>query len=98
MKLKFKQQGFQTDAVMAVADCFAGQPLASGIGYRIDPGREVEATGQIRIDPEQSGFKNSDILLPPGELLQNIHVVQQRHNLPLSSSLKSTAEIGRAHV
>jgi len=36
MKLKFKQQGFQTDAVMAVADCFAGQPLACGIGYRIE--------------------------------------------------------------
>jgi type III restriction enzyme len=91
MKLKFKQQGFQTEAVMAVADCFAGQPLQSGITYRIDPGREVEATGQIRIDAEQSGFKNSDILLPDGELLRNIHVVQQRHNLPLSSSLKSTA-------
>src|ERR1035438_1415041 len=91
MKLKFKQQGFQTDAVMAVADCFAGQPLTSGISYRIDPGRDVEATGQMRIDPEQSGFKNSEILLPPGELLQNIHTVQQRQNLPLSSSLRSTA-------
>jgi len=26
MKLKFKKQAFQTDAVNAVADCFAGQP------------------------------------------------------------------------
>lgn len=91
MKLKFKQQGFQTDAVMAIADCFAGQPLQSGITYRIDPGREVEATGQIRIDSEQAGFKNSDIVSPPAELLRNIHAVQQRSNLPLSSSLKSTA-------
>jgi hypothetical protein len=27
MKLKFKKQAFQTDAVNAVADCFAGQPI-----------------------------------------------------------------------
>jgi type III restriction enzyme len=91
MKLKFKQQGFQTDAVMAVADCFAGQPFASGIGYRIDPGREVEATGQMLADLDQTGFKNSDLVLPLTEVLKNIHAVQQRHNLPLSSSLKSTS-------
>jgi type III restriction enzyme len=44
----------------------------------------------MRIDPEQSGFKNNDILLPGGNLLQNIQAVQQRQNLPLSASLKST--------
>ena len=90
MKFKFKQQGFQTEAVMAVADCFAGQPLASGISYRIDPGRDVEVTGQMRIDPELAGFKNNDIVLPADVVLRNIHAVQQRQNLPLSSSLKST--------
>ncbi len=26
MKLKFKKQAFQSEAVAAVADCFAGQP------------------------------------------------------------------------
>lgn len=26
MKLKFKKQAYQTSAVEAVADCFAGQP------------------------------------------------------------------------
>ena len=39
MKLKFKQQAFQTEAVKAVADCFAGQPKGRGFKYRIDPGR-----------------------------------------------------------
>ena len=90
MKFKFKQQGFQTEAVMAVADCFAGQPLTSGISYRIDPGRAVEATGQMLADLEQTGFKNTDLALPLPEVLKNIHAVQQRHNLPLSSTLKST--------
>ena len=88
MKLKFKQQGFQTDAVAAVADCFQGQPLSSGVSYRIDPGRIVETTGQIRLDQEVSGFKNNDLALPLPDVLKNIHAVQQRQNLPLSSELK----------
>lgn len=90
MKLKFKQQGFQTEAVMAVADCFSGQPLTTGISYRIDPGRTLEATGQMLMDQELAGFKNNDIVLPNDVLLRNIHAVQQRQNLPLSSILKST--------
>ena len=39
MKLKFKKQSFQTNAVNAVADCFAGQPKTEGVTYRIDPGK-----------------------------------------------------------
>ncbi len=37
MKLKFKKLGFQTNAVEAVADCFAGQPKREGLSYRMDP-------------------------------------------------------------
>lgn len=36
MKLKFKQQVYQTLAAEAVVDCFKGQPHTSGINYRID--------------------------------------------------------------
>ncbi len=39
MKLKFKQQAYQSDAVKAVVDCFAGQPRGNGFKYAIDPGR-----------------------------------------------------------
>jgi restriction endonuclease len=54
MKLKFKKQLFQTNAVNAVADCFAGQPKTEGITYRIDTGK----IGRIQsaIDFSQSGF------------------------------------------
>ncbi len=38
MKLKFKKQAYQTNAVEAVADCFLGQPKFTGIDYTIDPG------------------------------------------------------------
>jgi type III restriction enzyme len=91
MKLKFKQQGFQTDAVTAVADCFLGQPISSGITCRIDPGREVEASGQMVVDLGDSVFKNNDLALPLTQVLANIHGVQQRQNLPLSTELKRTA-------
>jgi restriction endonuclease len=34
MKLKFKQQAFQTDAVKAVVDCFKGRRQAKGTSMR----------------------------------------------------------------
>ncbi|GAT04203.1 type III restriction-modification system restriction subunit [Mycolicibacterium fortuitum subsp. acetamidolyticum] len=39
MKLQFKVQQYQTNAVDAVVDVFAGQPKHEGISYRIDPGK-----------------------------------------------------------
>lgn len=39
MKLKFKKQEYQTESVNAIAECFTGQPVSSGIQYRIDPGK-----------------------------------------------------------
>ena len=93
MKLKFKKQPFQTDAVNAVADCFIGQPKTEGVTYRIDPGKggTTTATGQTQggFDFSQSGFKNRE-LLKSVPLLDNIQAVQQRQNLPLSTKLVST--------
>jgi len=84
MKLKFKIQPYQTSAVESVVDCFAGQVNTSGITYRIDPGRG-------RLPFEQSGFKNADVQLTDGQLLENIHAVQRRQNLPLSDKLVMSA-------
>jgi type III restriction enzyme len=89
MRLKFKQQGFQTDAVMAVADCFSGQPLHAGVRYRVDPGRSDDAYGQARIDAEMAGFRNSEFAIPASEILRNVQAVQQRQGLPLSAELKA---------
>lgn len=90
MKLKFKKQAYQTNAVEAVADCFAGQPKREGLNYRIDPGRAVDASGQAVVALESDGFKNADLALTPGQLLENIHAVQRRQNLPLSAALVKT--------
>lgn len=90
MKLKFKKQGYQTNAVEAVADCFAGQPKREGLNYRMDPGRVVDAGGQAVAALESAGFKNADLALTPGQMLENIHAVQRRQNLPLSAALVKT--------
>jgi len=87
MKLKFKKQQYQTNAVESVADCFAGQPNNTGVKYRIDPGKGVAGVPEQRSLTEEAGFKNEDIALAPSALLENIHKVQQRQNLPLSSAL-----------
>lgn len=87
MKLKFKLQAYQTYAVDAVSDCFAGQPRSSGRTYRIDPGRALDAKGQALADLDTEGFANADISLPPSKLLENLHSVQRRQSLPLSTTL-----------
>lgn len=83
MKLKFKVQPYQTAAVEAVVDCFAGQPRSDGITYRIDPGRSK----QVRSDEE--GFKNADLMLTDAQVLANVQGVQRRQNLNISPSLVS---------
>ena len=90
MKLQFKKQAYQTASVEAIADCFAGQPKAAGIQYRIDPGRSSGKQQAFQQFDEISGFKNSDIAIPPQRLLENIQAVQRRQNLPSSAALVST--------
>ena len=61
MKLKFKKQPYQTDAVLAVVECLAGQPMGGGLKYRIDPGRAEEVSGQFRSNLVADGFRNPGI-------------------------------------
>ena len=89
MKLRFKIQPYQTSAVESVVDCFSGQVNNSGLVYRIDPGRV--AKGQAISKFSNTGFKNADIQLTNAQLIENIHAVQQRQNLPLSDKLVSSA-------
>ncbi len=80
MKLKFKVQPYQTNAVEAVVDCFAGQPKVDALSYRMDPGRQAQTSAF------DEGFKNADLILSEPQILENIQAVQRRQNLPLSSS------------
>jgi len=92
MKLKFKIQPFQTSAVESVLDCFAGQVNSSGIAYRIDPGILKDKFGQQQSTLlEYQGFKNADVQLTDVQVIENIHAVQRRQNLPLSDKLVVSA-------
>ncbi len=98
MKLKFKKQAYQTEAVQAVVDCFKGQPKQALAKYAIDPGKEFEAKNKMPVHldlfdeeavvDEYTGFKNAS-LLPLYQLVENIQAVQQRQNLPVSAVLAS---------
>lgn len=85
MKLKFKLQPYQTQAVNSVVDCFAGQPVLNGIIYRIDPGRKAQTSAF------EEGFKNADLALTELQVLANIKNVQRRQNLPISENLIASA-------
>jgi len=84
MKLQFKKQAYQTNAVNAVVDCFVGQPNASGIQYRVDPGRAQQGQQGINYEDQSAGFKNADVLV---NVLVNIQKVQQQQNLNVSQEL-----------
>ncbi len=86
MKLKFKVQPYQTNAVESVVDCFAGQPLISGAIYRIGPGTQKQTTFY------ETDFKNADLQLTDTQIIENIRSVQKRQNLPLSDQLIASAQ------
>jgi type III restriction enzyme len=85
MKFKFKVQPYQTAAVDAVVDCFAGQPFADAIKYRIDPGKVDQQ--KLTEDP---GLRNANVQMSGAQVLQNIQAVQLKQNLPPSKVLASS--------
>ena len=72
-----------------MADCFQGQPLDTGLRYRIDPGT-VKPGQTARLEMDE-GFRNADIALPLPAVLKNIQAVQLRQNLPVSDAIKQTS-------
>jgi len=94
MKLKFKEQAYQTDAVNAVINCFKGQPNTTANRYRIDPGKctniiPEQASLQQNLD-EGIGFKNTSFAISEMQILKNIQEVQRKQNLAISSELIKT--------
>ncbi len=86
MKLKFKIQDFQTQAVQAVVDCFMGQQNQQSRFTRDLGSRDI---GLLKLTKEQlPGFRNSDVFLTPEEVLENIIKVQNREGLCLSQKLE----------
>lgn len=79
MKLKFKNQQFQTDAVNAVADLFAGQ--------------EKNATTFDIIEEKQTSLFSEKgtgnfLEIDTAQMLKNMQSIQRRNKLPLTSDLQ----------
>lgn len=94
MKLKFKIQQYQTDAVESTVDIFNGQPnqglldykMDKGKVYVIDYGRRIEQTDFV-VNENDTGYKNGEIVLSEDELLKNIHQIQTQNNIHLSNEV-----------
>jgi type III restriction enzyme len=80
MKLKFKNQPFQTDAVEAVADLFAGQEKQQSTFA-------ITQDDQTSLLQNEYGLGNAQ-LIDDADLLRNMQSIQKRRNLPQTSSLE----------
>ena len=91
MKFKFKTQQYQTDAVEATVNVFAGQPSKTSAQYRRDLGK---IKGRIVFDEEYVGYKNADVELQGSQLLANIQQQQAYYNIPKSTKLSLPDGLG----
>ena len=74
MKLQFKIQQYQTDAVESTVDIFNGQPnqglldykMDKGKVYVIDNGKRIEQTDFV-VNENDTGYKNGEIVLSEDE-------------------------------
>src|SRR6185436_14300483 len=96
MKLQFKEQRFQADAVKAVVDCFMGQPLKTN-HFTLERSQDIQRKVQLAAANAQEfeyaleeaiGYRNSPIQLPESVLLKNIKQVQQHNDLHESQQLE----------
>ena len=112
MKFNFKIQQYQTDAVNAVANVFAGQGYHDKITYMRDLGKvqkKIGFGGEVMPDTSQlslvededdirsdTGYKNESINLSDEQLLHNINKIQSENNIKLSTALN--ADLGRCSL
>lgn len=77
MKLKFKSQDFQTQAVNAVVDLFTGQEKTQSTFSVVDE-------RQTSLLPEMG--QGNALYIDQETMTANMHTVQKRNNLPLTPS------------
>jgi len=94
MKLQFKEQKFQIDAVKAVVDCFEGQTLKTK-SFTLEKSKELirkakqlnaakEYQSEVTFEEElyaEIGYRNSPIQILDSQILKNIQEVQSRNDL-----------------
>ena len=89
MKLKFKNQQFQTDAASSIVDLFKGQEKLQST-FEITNIESVDLVNQ-----NEFGVGNV-VKISKEELLNNMHEIQRRNNLPLTDDIVD--ENGALHL
>lgn len=95
MKFAFRIQDYQTDATMAVVNCFQGQPYQSALSYRRDigirSGQLFNANNEaIEADSnDDTGFANGPVQLSSSDLVVNIQSIQEKNQILVSDRLVS---------
>src|SRR5690554_812076 len=98
MKLQFKEQQFQVNAVQAVVDCFEGQALKTNT-FTLEKSQEIlrrakqantnEFTLELDQDLDEAiGYRNSKIQITETQILKNINTVQKQNELLESEKLE----------
>ena len=98
MKLQFKEQQFQIDAVKAVVDCFAGQPIKTN-RFTLERSKDIInkakqlAKGQFKTGLEDEvmeniGYRNTPIQITDNQILDNLKRVQFANDIPESTQLE----------
>lgn len=80
MKLKFKQQDFQTDAVNAVCALFDGQQRQTSTFSMERSGGQMELFGSV-------GVSNA-LYIDDGRIIENMQAVQRKNLLPQTDDLQ----------
>ena len=91
MRLQFKKQQFQLDAVSAIADLFQGQAKHTGVQYMADPGRLKSDEVDLVLD----AYRNAPIQLSQASIRENVHTMQTRYGLRPSDKLSIDMIAGR---
>lgn len=97
MKLKFKQQDFQINAVKAIVDVFKRQPSQSNkftieIGQVTKGGITAAETKKLY---EKIGYRNSEIKITENQIEANIKAIQQGNEIKEITRIeKPTVNIG----
>ncbi|MBS1585854.1 MAG: DEAD/DEAH box helicase family protein [Bacteroidetes bacterium] len=98
MKLQFKEQQFQVQAVKAVVSCFAGQPQETA-RFTLERSRDIvrkakEAalgvqTLQLDREIEESiGYRNRPLQITETQIFKNIQQAQRTNDIPESAQIE----------
>ncbi|BCD59335.1 MULTISPECIES: DEAD/DEAH box helicase family protein [unclassified Nitratiruptor] len=86
MKLHFKEQQYQIDAVNSVCDLFDGQPKKELIKNIFD--KELKKDGLIEEEIIYNTFANPNLLISNEEILTNLKTIQKRNAIKPSKRLQ----------